>query len=141
MRIRPFAEADRQTVLRLWHEAGLTRPWNDPLRDMERKRSIQPQLFLVGLEGNELAATAMAGYDGHRGWIYYLAVASRFRRLGLGGQIVEAAEQQLAALGCPKVNLMVREGNDAPLGFYRRIGYTQESVIHLGKRLETDDLL
>jgi ribosomal protein S18 acetylase RimI-like enzyme len=138
MVIRPFHEWDADDVIQLWRDCGLTRPWNDPRRDIDRKRQVQPELFLVGVDGGRIIATAMAGYDGHRGWIYYLAVSPDCRGRGLGRRIIEAAEQRLAAMGCPKVNLMVRSDNTAALGFYERIGYTQDRVSNLGKRLEHD---
>lgn len=139
MRIRPFAPEDSGAVVALWHEAGVTRPWNDPLADIERKRAVQPELFLVAVDANQPVGVIMAGFDGHRGWLNYLAVAERYRGSGLGRRLVEAAEAELAALGCPKIQLQVRPENTKVLGFYEHLGYTCYEVVDMGKRI-VDDL-
>jgi ribosomal protein S18 acetylase RimI-like enzyme len=137
--IRPFRTGDEAQVVALWHACGLTRPWNDPHRDIERKLAVQPELFLVGeLEGG-VVATAMAGYEGHRGWVNYLAVAAEHRRSGLGARLMQEVEQRLLALGCPKVNLQVRSTNAEVLAFYRALGYAQDDVVGMGKRLIADE--
>ncbi|QPK64285.1 GNAT family acetyltransferase [Methylomonas sp. LL1] len=139
MKIRPFQTADRNAVIRLWDECGLLRPWNDPDRDIERKLGVQPELFLVGIDAEQnVIATAMVGFDGHRGWVNYLAVAADKRRLSLGRQLMNEAERLLTARGCPKLNLQVRTGNLDVLEFYRKLGYVQDDVISLGKRLIHD---
>lgn len=138
LQIRSFTIADTEFVIALWHRAGLTRPWNDPKRDIERKLTVQPDLFLVGYVGDTLVATAMGGYDGHRGWVNYLAVDSTCRGLGYGRLIMSHLEEKLVALGCPKLNLQVRAENVAALEFYEAAGYTQDAVISLGKRLIPD---
>jgi ribosomal protein S18 acetylase RimI-like enzyme len=138
MHIRPFEPTDEPAVIDLWHRAGLTRPWNDPHKDIARKLQIQPELFLVGVDERNLVATAMAGYDGHRGWIYYLAVDPARQRRGLGRAILEAAESRLRQMGCPKINLQVRTGNEGVIAFYRTLGYQIDAVVGLGKRLEHD---
>jgi ribosomal protein S18 acetylase RimI-like enzyme len=138
MQIRAYQPADEAAVIRLWQECGLTRPWNDPRRDIVRKLTVQPELFLVGSVGEEVMASAMAGYDGHRGWIYYLAVAPAHRCAGHGSALVREAERLLLARGCPKINLQVRAGNAAVLGFYRKLGYAQDEVVSLGRRLIED---
>jgi ribosomal protein S18 acetylase RimI-like enzyme len=135
MNIRPFAIPDEAAIVALWEECGLTRPWNDPHEDIRRKVRVQPDLFLVGTEGGQVLATVMAGYDGHRGWINYLAVAARHRRRGLGRRMMEEAQRRLIALGCPKINLQVRTSNAGVIEFYRRIGFTVDDVVSLGKRL------
>ena len=137
LRIRPFERADTESVVALWEEAGLTRPWNDPRRDIERKLSVQPELFLVALDGDRLVGSVMAGYDGHRGWLYYLA--AREPRRGIGRALVAEAEERLVALGCPKVQLMVRPGNDAVFGFYDSLGFERFEIGTTGKRLIADD--
>ncbi len=96
---------------------------------------VQPELFLVGIVEERIAATVMAGYDGHRGWLYALAVAPDRQRQGLGRQVVEEAEARLKALGCHKVNLQVRASNAAVLGFYESLGFSVEDRVSLGKRL------
>lgn len=139
MKIRPYRPTDQAAVIRLWQACGLLRPWNDPYLDIERKLSVQPELFLVGVDADaNIIGTAMAGYDGHRGWVNYLAVAPDKRRSALGRQLMHAAEAELARRGCPKLNLQVRVGNDAALAFYRSLGYLQDDVISLGKRLISD---
>lgn len=142
--VRAFERADTNTVIELWTEAGLTRPWNDPRRDIERKLSVQPELFLVAEDlsgddgGSAIIGTVMAGYDGHRGWMYYLASAESHRHRGVARALVGEAERLLQGMGCPKVQLMVREGNDGVLAFYEALGYEQFSVTNLGKRLIVD---
>ena len=135
--IRPYRDKDRQDVVALWHRCQLVVPSNDPQTDIRLKTHFQPDLFLVGhnREG-QLLATVMAGYDGHRGWINYLAVAPDQRRQGIGRQMMAAAETRLRALGCPKINLQVRRGNTAVIDFYRRIGFSEDDVVSLGKRLD-----
>lgn len=147
--IRPFAEADTEAVVALWEEAGLTRPWNDPRLDIARKMAVQPQGFLVAVSHPERATATgapdvvigsiMSGYDGHRGWLYYVATAHSHRRQGVGRALVSAAEEVLAGLGCPKVQLMVREGNEQVLEFYGALGYERFSVSQTGKRLVVDE--
>ncbi len=117
----------------------MTRPWNDPRKDIARKLSIQPELFLVGTRDRRLVATVMAGYEGHRGWVNYLAVAPDCRGRGCGRALMERVEQLLLTLGCPKVNIQVRLSNAEAVAFYRAIGYAQDESISLGKRLIPDD--
>jgi ribosomal protein S18 acetylase RimI-like enzyme len=99
---------------------------------------VQPELFLVGVVDEAVIASVMAGYEGHRGWMNYLAVAPRFRGRGFGRALVEYVERQLLERGCPKINLQVRASNPAALAFYRRLGYAQDESISLGKRLIVD---
>lgn len=142
--VRAFERADTESVVALWTEAGLTRPWNDPRLDIERKLRVQPELFLVAedtsgdVDGTAIVGTVMAGYDGHRGWIYYLASAESHRHRGIARALVREAERLLEAMGCPKVQLMVREGNDGVLAFYEALDYERFSVTNLGKRLIVD---
>jgi len=138
MQIRPFRPADEATVVALWKECGLTRSWNDPQKDIARKLAVQPELFLVGVADGEIMASVMAGYEGHRGWMNYLAVAPRFRGRGFGRLLVEHVERALLERGCPKVNLQVRATNPEAVAFYRRLGYAQDESISLGKRLIVD---
>jgi ribosomal protein S18 acetylase RimI-like enzyme len=136
--IRPYRESDQPAVVKLWVDAGVTRPWNDPRADIERKRAVQQELFLVGELQHRLVASAMAGYDGHRGWIYYLAVQPDQQRRGYARAMMEQVETRLRELGCPKLNLQVRSDNLAAIGFYQRLGYLQDQVVSLGKRLIHD---
>jgi ribosomal protein S18 acetylase RimI-like enzyme len=139
MEIRPFEDADEEAVIALWERCGLLRPWNDPHKDIARKRLLQRELFLVGVEGGAIVGTVMAGYDGHRGWINYLAVDPARRRKGFGRALVEWAERRLSELGCPKVNLQVRRENREAMAFYERIGFREDVVASFGKRLKRDD--
>jgi ribosomal protein S18 acetylase RimI-like enzyme len=144
VQIRTFTDADTEAVVALWRQAGLTRPWNDPHRDIGRKQLAGAELFFVAEdsvaeEDGAVVGVIMAGYDGHRGWLNYLAVAESHRGTGLGRALVERAEMELLALGCPKVHLQVRPDNDAVVAFYARLGYEAYEVIDMGKRLVTDE--
>lgn len=139
MEIRRFAETDSEAVIALWQRCGLLRPWNDPRKDIARKLRVQPELFLVGVVDGRIAASVMAGYEGHRGWINYLAVDPELRRGGLGKAMMAAAEKRLGLLGCPKVNLQIRRGNEDVVAFYDRLGYVEDDVVSMGKRLESDE--
>lgn len=137
--IRPFEEHQTEEVVRLWHAAGLTRPWNDPRLDIARKLRVQPELFLVAVDEGTVIGTVMAGYDGHRGWLYYLASAPSRRGERIGARLVHAAEERLLAMGCPKVQLMVRPENESVRGFYGALGYEPFDTWATGKRLIADD--
>ena len=136
--IRSFREEDRQAVVALWEQSGLIVPWNDPAADIDRKLSVQPELFVVGTEAGRLVGTAMGGYDGHRGWIYYLAVEPGSRGRGWGRRLVETVSMRLQELGCVKVNIMVRSTNREVADFYRRLGFKADEVICFGRRLKDD---
>ncbi|MCW5223597.1 GNAT family acetyltransferase [Verminephrobacter aporrectodeae subsp. tuberculatae] len=143
LRIRPFDPADEPAAIALWHGCGLLRPWNDPHKDIARKLRVQPGLFLVATRpaegaGEELLGTAMAGYDGHRGSVYYLAVAPGVQGLSVGRRLMAEVEQRLLALGCAKINVLVRSNNSRVLGFYAQLGYARDEVFSLGKRLIPD---
>ena len=136
--IRQYKAADRDDVIELWKECGLVVPQNDPGRDIERKLKVNPEWFLVGeLQGN-IVATCMAGYDGHRGWINYLAVAPEYRRQGFAAKLMQEAERILRRAGCPKINLQIRTSNSDVIEFYKAIGYSVDDVVSMGKRLEQD---
>lgn len=139
MKIRPYEPRDEEAVVALWQACGLVRPWNDPLRDIQRKLTEQPELFLVGVSGEAVVATAMAGFDGHRGWVYYLAVTPGQRRQSFGRQLMREVERLLLDRGCPKINLQVRMENTQALGFYRSLGYAEEERVTFGRRLIADD--
>ncbi len=138
MIIRPYRAADETAVLALWRAGGLIRPQNDPRQDIARKLKVNPEWFLVGEFDGRIVAAVMAGYEGHRGWINYLAVDSGHRRSGFGRALMTEAERQLRAAGCPKINLQVRSDNPDVIEFYRRLGFAVEGSISLGKRLEVD---
>ena len=136
--IRPFRREDTEAVVALWQACELTRPWNDPYKDIERKLGEQAELFLVGARGGQVLASAMVGFDGHRGWVYYLAVAPGHQRLRLGRSLMERAEQLPLERGCPKVNLLVRSTSAGVLRFYEKLGYVRDDAVPLGKRLIPD---
>ena len=137
--IRSYRESDKEDVIQLWEECGLVVPWNNSQLDIERKQAVQPELFLIGLIHEEIIATAMVGYEGHRGWVNYLAVKPKFQRQGIGQQIMEEAERRLLKLGCPKLQVQIRNTNDGVVKFYRKLGYLQDEVVNLGKRLISDE--
>ncbi len=139
MEIREFRESDEEPVVRLWKECGLVVPWNDPHRDILRKLTFQRDLFIVGCRNGRVVATAMAGYEGHRGCVNYVAVSPEFRGSGLGREMMEAVEARLKAMGCAKINLHVRCSNLDAAKFYEKIGYKRDDVMCFGKRLERDD--
>ena len=136
--IRPFQAEDEAAVIALWARCELTRPWNDPHKDIARKLGVQRELFLVGTEGGAIVAAVMAGYDGHRGSVNYLAVDPQHRRRGYGRALMQRIEQALAERGCPKINLMVRSANAEVIAFYQKLGYAPDDVVALGKRLIRD---
>jgi len=138
VRIRPFDRGDEAAVVALWEECKLTRPWNDPHKDIARKLAVQAELFLVGVVDAAIAASVMAGYEGHRGWVNYLAVAPRYRSRGYGRALMRHVEELLIGRGCPKVSLLVRSSNVEALAFYRHLGYLPDEAISLGKRLIPD---
>jgi len=136
--VRPYCPDDEACVVALWSTCGLVAPQNDPKRDIERKRKVNPEWFLVGQIAGKVVATCMAGYEGHRGWINYLAVAPECRRRGLATQLVREAERRLRQAGCPKINLQIRTSNTGVIDFYKTLGFAVDDVVSLGKRLERD---
>ena len=136
--IRPYKEGDEEALVSLWNMCKLTVPWNNPYKDIARKLKVQAELFLVGYLEDKLIASVMAGYDGHRGWINYFAVHPDFQARGYGKQLMDNVENGLRELGCPKINLQIREGNDKVLSYYQKLGFVEEKRINMGKRLEDD---
>ena len=137
--IRGYHITDEAAVIQLWRDCDLIMPWNDPYQDIQRKLKVQADLFLVGLLSGRLVASVMAGYEGHRGWINYLAVAPDLQRRGIGRIMMGEAEARLRQLGCPKINLLIRVNNSDVYTFYQRIGFKEDDVLSMGKRLEHDD--
>ncbi len=133
--VRELTTADRDQTIALWHAVGLTRPWNDPVADFDRAIASPVSTVLGAVDLGGVAATVMVGYDGHRGWVYYLAADPDRRRRGLGRQMMAAAEGWLREHGAVKLNLMVRSDNDGAVGFYERLGYTTDAVVVLSRRL------
>ena len=139
-KIRIFQPKDQKAVIQLWNDCGLVVPQNDPAKDIRRKLKIQPDLLLVAVNGKEIVGTVMGGYDGHRGWINYLAVAPARQRSGVGRLLMAEIEKRLKKAECPKINLQVRETNAGVRRFYAKIGYVQDKVLSYGKRLLRDDM-
>jgi ribosomal protein S18 acetylase RimI-like enzyme len=138
MIIKSYSPENEKDVIALWNRCNLTRPVNDPKKDIERKLKVNPELFLVGLIDNKVIASVIGGYDGHRGWVYYLGVDPAHRRKGLGRQMMAAIEKRIRAMGCPKINLQVRTDNLGAVKFYEKIGYKMDETVQLGKRLIPD---
>lgn len=136
--IRTFADADLEDVISLWELCDLTRPWNNPEIDIFRKVAIKDRLFLIAVQDDKLIATLMGGYDGHRGWINYLAVHPHYQRNGVATALIQQLEKRLIALGCPKLQLLVRKEHIDIQNFYEQLGYEEIDVICMGKRLITD---
>ncbi|MDX5984283.1 GNAT family acetyltransferase [Sphingomonas echinoides] len=127
--------ADASAVIALWHACGLTRPWNDPATDFALALGGAASTVLVARGDGGVTGSVMVGFDGHRGWVYYLAVASEARRSGLGRALMAAAERWLRECGAPKLQLMVRGDNTAALGFYEALGLARQDVVVLGRFL------
>ncbi|MDO5693937.1 MAG: GNAT family acetyltransferase [Pseudomonadota bacterium] len=138
MNLRAYQPHDEAAVIALWQACGLTRPWNDPRKDIARKLTMQPELFLVIEDAGQIVASAMFGYEGHRGWVNYLAVAPSHQRRGLARRLMAEGESRLATLGCPKLSLQVRATNTDALAFYQHLGYGRDEVVCFGKRLIAD---
>jgi len=137
--IRPYEPRDEQDVIDIWRRCDLVVPWNNPKQDIERKLKVNPELFLVGEIAGKLVATCMAGYEGHRGWVNYLATDPDYMRRGIGAKMMKEAEARLLAMGCPKINLQVRAGNRSVVEFYEAVGYELDDILNMGKRLKEDE--
>ncbi|MEL0025418.1 MAG: GNAT family acetyltransferase [Rhodobiaceae bacterium] len=137
--IRDFRPEDADAAIALWNACGLLRPWNDPQKDIARKLTDKNGAFWVATSGDDVIATVMVGYDGHRGSINYLAVAPECQRTGIGARLMRRAETLLIEMGCPKVSFCVRKDNDDVLAFYDGLGYAVDDVHFLGKRLISDE--
>jgi len=139
VQVRAFEESDTESVVDLWQQCGLIVPWNDPIKDIQRKTLVGRELFLIGSVREHTVASIMGGYEGHRGWINYLAVHPEHQRQGYGKQMVNTLETQLLALGCPKINLQIRHGNHAVQAFYESLGFADDKAMSMGKRLIPDE--
>ena len=139
MEIEEYREKYGGEVIELWLKCKLVVPSNNPHRDIERKVEVDRDLFLIGIINGRIVATVMGGYEGHRGWINYLAVDPAHQRNGYGRLIMQEVEKRIRAKGCPKINLQVRAANDGVIKFYQSLGYTDDKVIGFGKRLEEDE--
>jgi hypothetical protein len=134
--IGPIADGEEEAAIALWHACGLTRPWNDPRRDLDFARGKVASEVLVGRIGSEIVGSAMVGHDGHRGTVYYLAIARERRGSGIGRAMMRAAEGWLVERGVWKVNLLVRTGNEQVLGFYAALGYEEQATTCLGRWID-----
>ena len=139
MQIRPFKSGDEQALIKLWRRCGLVRPPNDPLCDIRRKVTSGNGWLLVGESGGHLVASVMVGYEGHRGWLNYVAVDPDFQRRGFARALLAEAEKLLVRVGCPKINLQIRAANHHVAAFYRHLGYSTDEVMSMGKRLVSDE--
>jgi ribosomal protein S18 acetylase RimI-like enzyme len=133
--IRQALAHDRETVVMLWEACGLTRSWNDPRADFDLALETATSAVLLAEQGAAICGSVMVGFDGHRGWVYYLAAAPEHRRMGIGRRLMQAAEEWLKAAGSPKIQLMVRGDNQAARGFYAALGYELQDVVTIGRRL------
>ena len=135
--IRTYRENDGAAVAALWREVFADAPaHNVPEEDIHRKLAVQRDLFFVAEEGGDVVGTALAGYDGHRGWVHLVAVKPSCRSRGVGAALMARVEEGLRAMGCPKLNLQVRGENEVAVGFYERLGYAVEERVSMGKRLK-----
>jgi ribosomal protein S18 acetylase RimI-like enzyme len=134
--IRPLNDGEEEAVVALWEACGLTRPWNDPKQDIAFARGKPNSEVLVGLAEGRILASAMVGHDGHRGTMYYVSVDPACRGRGLGRRMVAGAEAWLKERGVWKVNLLVRKGNEAVLGFYAEQGYLAGSSVPIEKWID-----
>ncbi|MEM0965195.1 MAG: GNAT family acetyltransferase [Verrucomicrobiota bacterium] len=139
MEVRPYRDSDQEALVQLWLDCGLIASQNHPIRDIQRKLKVNPEWFLVGVKEDKIVTSCMVGYEGHRGWINYLAVAPSEQRKGYAGKIMKEAERLLREAGCPKINLQVRSSNSQVIAFYESLGFSDDQVISLGKRLEVDE--
>ena len=138
MHIRSFVPKDQDAVVQLWKDCNLVVPWNDPQKDIQRKLKQGAELFLLGELDGKVIASAMGGYEGHRGWINYLAVVPAQQGKGYARQMMEDLEKRLLVLGCPKLNLQIRSSNVDVIRFYEALGYQADACVSLGKRLIPD---
>lgn len=136
--IRQFVPNDTNRVIFIWEQCDLVRNWNNPNFDIQRKLNFQKELFFVGLLNDEIIATAMFGYDGHRGWLNYFAVLPNFQKRGFSKQLMTFGEMALIEKGCPKLNLQIRNDNTKAINFYQKVGYKEDAAVSFGKRLIED---
>ena len=138
MKITTYRPEDLDEVVNLWQQCELTVPWNNPEKDIDRKLVTGQEWFLVGRLEDQIVATAMGGYEGHRGWVNYLAIAPEHQGKGLGKLIMQELETRLTKAGCPKLNLQIRSSNQQVINFYKKLGYQVDDAISMGKRLIHD---
>ena len=139
LNIRTYQHTDMEDVIHIWKECGLIRSWNNPKLDIQRKVKTQKDLFFVAELSNKIIATAMFGYDGHRGSVYYLAIDPIHQNKGLGKLLMDNIEKKLKEIGCPKINIFIRSSNINVKNFYKSIFYDEQDCLTYGKRLIPDD--
>ena len=139
MHLRPFKKSDELAVVSLWQDCGLIVPHNNPHKDIARKLAVNPELFIVGEVAGVVIGSCMIGYEGHRGWINYLAVHPEYQRTGFAKQLMSEAERLLRELGCPKINLQIRSTNASVIAFYESLGFVEDNARSFGLRLENDE--
>ena len=139
MNIKPYHPDNQQAVINIWQACNLVVAWNDPVKDIQRKMLVDPDLFLIGELSEDIVATVMGGYEGHRGWINSLAVSPEHQRKGYARAMMQQVEVLILQKGSPKINLQVRSNNIDVIHFYQAIGYDIENAVGLGKRLIPDN--
>jgi ribosomal protein S18 acetylase RimI-like enzyme len=137
MKIEVLADSMKEQAVSLWYATGVARPWNDPADDLHRALTGSASTVLACTERDQLVGTAMVGHDGHRGWVYYLAVVPSRQRQGVGRKLMEACEEWARDRGVPKIQVMIRRSNTDVFGFYEQLGYTDDQVSVLGRRLDS----
>ena len=138
-KIKIFEEDYRDQILSLWQKCKLIKTWNDPNKDIDRKLKVKDDLFLVIEYNNLIIGSAMAGYDGHRGYVYYLAIDPIHQNKGFGKLLMDNIEKKLKEIGCPKINIFIRSSNINVKNFYKSIFYDEQDCLTYGKRLIPDD--
>jgi ribosomal protein S18 acetylase RimI-like enzyme len=131
-----YKPAFQSVVVDLWKKCGLIVPQNNPVQDIRKKIDFQPDLFFVALLNDNVIGSIMVGYEGHRGWLNYLAVLPEHQSHGYGRKLVEKAVYELEKLGCVKINLQVRRSNVSVVEFYKHLGFKEDDVTSMGKRLK-----
>ena len=139
MEMITYTESWQEPLVDLWQQCGLTRPWNDPIKDIQRKLTDTMGQLVLMVDDDKLIGSVMVGFDGHRGSVFYLAVLPDYQARGCGKQLMQYCEDYLLQLGCPKLNLCVRDTNVKVLDFYQALGYEPEPVTLMGKRLIADN--
>ena len=138
MLVRPFKDSDEREVIALWRDVFQSEePHNDPALAIRQKLEFERELFIVAEVDGAVVGTAMGGFDGHRGWIYSVAVSPGYRKRGIASALITRLEADLAKRGCLKVNLQVRVGNLEAVSLYEKLGFQAEELISMGKRLYT----
>tara|TARA_B100001765_G_C19290262_1_gene244000 strand:+ start:120 stop:548 length:429 start_codon:yes stop_codon:yes gene_type:complete len=133
-----FEDKHRTQVIDLWKKCNLIKSWNDPNKDIDRKLKVNDNLFLIVEFNKVIIGSAMIGYDGHRGSLYYLAVDPKHQRKGVGKMLMKEIEKRLIEVGCPKINIFIRNSNIEVKEFYQSIDYEEQDCLVYGKRLIPD---